>query len=180
MDLILPHLYVGKRGLYKNFVSLTIAFANSKALREVDLCCLGGEPLFSEEAAQLRRLGIADRVHYLRGDDQCLADAYSTAVGFVYPSLYEGFGLPVLEAMSLGCPVIASNAASIPEVAGGAAELVDTKVPDLLASSIDKVVFDSGFRQKLSEMGPPRAALFSWRRTALKHIEVYRTLGAET
>lgn len=99
-------------------------------------------------------------------DDETLACLYSGATALIYPSLYEGFGLPILEAMACGCPVICSNTSSMPEVAGGAARLIDPGNPDDLAAAIDEVTGSAEYRQNLIHKGHARAAAFSWTRTA--------------
>jgi glycosyltransferase involved in cell wall biosynthesis len=99
-------------------------------------------------------------------DDETLACLYSGATAFVYPSLYEGFGLPILEAMSCGCPVICSNTASMPEVAGNAAVLIDPCDAEELAVAIDTLTGDRDMRYAQIQKGLCRAAEFSWRRTA--------------
>ncbi len=100
---------------------------------------------------------------------------YTLAGVYVYPSLYEGFGLPVLEAMQCGCPVVASGASSIPEVAGEAVLLIDPYDVDGLAEAIRKVLTDSSCRAALVAAGLQRAASFSWRRCAETMLNVIRT-----
>ncbi|MBW4575391.1 MAG: glycosyltransferase family 4 protein [Aphanothece sp. CMT-3BRIN-NPC111] len=108
--------------------------------------------------------------------DNLVAHFYSKADVFVYPSYYEGFGLPVLEAMTLGTPVVTSNTSSLPEVAGDAALLVDPNDPTQLADAILKVISDSSIRQELIDKGKERAKLFSWERTAKETINAYKYL----
>lgn len=99
---------------------------------------------------------------------------YNAADLFVFPSLYEGFGLPVLEAMACGVPVVASNVSAIPEVAGDAALLIDPRDPDLLCDSLARVLKDDRLRATLRRRGLERAAQFSWEKAARETIEVYR------
>ena len=116
-------------------------------------------------------------IHYLGYlSDELVALFYSKADVFVYPSYYEGFGLPVLEAMTLGTPVITSNTSSLPEVAGDAAILIDPNNLEQLAEAILQVVSDSQVRQKLVHKGKERAKLFSWERTAKETINAYKSL----
>ena len=116
-------------------------------------------------------------IHYLGYlSDELVALFYSKADVFVYPSYYEGFGLPVLEAMTLGTPVITSNTSSLPEVAGDAAILIDPNNINQLADAILQVISDSQVRQKLIEKGKERAKLFSWERTASETINAYKSL----
>jgi glycosyltransferase involved in cell wall biosynthesis len=108
--------------------------------------------------------------------DELVALLYSQTDVFVYPSHYEGFGLPVLEAMTLGAPVITSNTSSLPEVAGDAALLVDPDNPTQIADAILKVISDSQLRNELIHKGQERAKLYSWERTAKETLKAYRSL----
>jgi alpha-1,3-rhamnosyl/mannosyltransferase len=105
--------------------------------------------------------------------DEELVALYQMATCLVFPSLYEGFGLPVLEAMMAGCPVIASATSSLPEVAGEAGLLVDPLNADDIARAMQEVLQDEGLRARLSEAGRARAALFSWQKAAQMTREVY-------
>jgi len=105
--------------------------------------------------------------------DADLRDLYSSCRLFVYPSLYEGFGLPPLEAMRCGAPVVASRAAAVAEVAGGAARLFETESREDLARALSELLGDEGARRDLSERGLRRAAEFSWGRTARLTLDVY-------
>jgi len=109
--------------------------------------------------------------------DELVALFYSKADVFVYPSHYEGFGLPVLEAMTLGAPVVASNTSSIPEVAGDAAILIDPDDFMQIAEALLKVISDRQLRQDLINKGKARASLFSWENTAKKTLEAYRSIS---
>ena len=106
-------------------------------------------------------------------DDHTLVSLYTGALGFIYPSLYEGFGLPVLEAMACGCPVICSDAASLPEVADDAAMYINPQDPDTLKHAMEKVSTDPKLRQDLRRRGLRRAACFSWKKTAEKTLELF-------
>lgn len=103
-----------------------------------------------------------------------LVDLYRGAEVFVFPSLYEGFGLPPLEAMACGCPVVSSNASSIPEVVGDAAITVDPRDAGGMAEAIGRVIFGAALAKKLKMMGLARAKLFSWNTTAKQTANVYR------
>ena len=117
--------------------------------------------------ARVRELGLEGQVSATgKITDTELAALYRNAAVFVYPSLYEGFGLPVLEAMASGTPVIASRVASLPEVAGDCALLVDSRKPGQLAEAMGLVLKDLGLRQKLTTLGRERVATFSWENSA--------------
>jgi alpha-1,3-rhamnosyl/mannosyltransferase len=109
--------------------------------------------------------------------DDDLKAIYNGALALVYPSLYEGFGLPIVEAMACGCPVICSNAASMPEVAGDAAILIDPGRSDELAAAIETVVHDSEIRKTLVEKGFKQAGRFTWEQTARKNLEVFKMVA---
>jgi alpha-1,3-rhamnosyl/mannosyltransferase len=109
--------------------------------------------------------------------DDDLKAIYNGAQALVYPSLYEGFGLPVIEAMACGCPVICSNAASMPEVAGNAAILIDPGRSDELAAAIETVVHDAEIRTKLVARGFKQADSFTWSHTARKTLEVFKMVA---
>jgi glycosyltransferase involved in cell wall biosynthesis len=118
--------------------------------------------------------GLADEVvftGYVPPED--LPALYAGAACFVFPSLYEGFGLPVLEAMAAGTPVVAARAGSIPEIAGDAALLVDARQPRELAAAIEAVLGDAGLRDRLAARGRARAASFTWENVARQTLEVY-------
>lgn len=121
------------------------------------------------------RLGIGDRVQVAGFiDDRDLPGLYAGADFFVYPSLYEGFGLPVLEAMACGTPVITSNVSSLPEVAGDAALLVDPRSSAELGEAMLRLAGDAGLRQELRTRGREQAARFSWERTADETWRIYQ------
>lgn len=168
-------LYVGKRGGYKNFEALLQAFAASPALRgAVDLVCFGGGGMTARERELMRRLSIpAEQVRQVSGGDAVLATLYRSAIALVFPSLYEGFGIPPLEAMSFDCPVICSAVSSIPEVVGDAAEMFDPHEPEAMRMAIEHVVGDESLRQSLMARGRKRIEIFSWTRCARETLAVY-------
>ncbi|MCD4743169.1 MAG: glycosyltransferase family 4 protein [Desulfobacteraceae bacterium] len=181
MEKIIQHpylLYVGKRGGYKNFERLLNAYAGSKRLKK-DFClvCFGGGNFISEELDYIDHLGISKgKILYCSGDDTLLAKLYSHASAFVYPSLYEGFGIPLLEAMSFKCPVICSNTSSIPEVAGDAAEYFDPFSVENMMDAIEKVVYFNDKTEHLVSLGLTRIEEFSWEKCAIKTKSIYSSL----
>lgn len=168
-------LYVGARGAYKNFDALLEAYAASPALRSgFDLIAFGGGPFSQAEKERLRACGLLDSVIQESGNDAVLAALYSEAAAFVYPSLYEGFGIPLLEAMSFDCPVVCSNSSSFPEVAGNAACYFEPENADSIRSAIESVVSSSFLREELTRMGRERITHFSWDRTAQETMDIYK------
>jgi glycosyltransferase involved in cell wall biosynthesis len=124
--------------------------------------------------ALVERLGLTGQVLFPGFvPDNELPLWYNTAECFVYPSLYEGFGLPVLEAMACGTPVITSNTSSLPEVVGEAGLTVSPEDDEGLAENMRRVLTDPGLRGRLSEQGVERAALFSWQEATRQTLSVY-------
>jgi len=168
-------LFVGHRGRYKNFRRLLEAVGSTPVLRdEFDIVAFGGGPLAPDELRTAISLGIRPgHLRQLGGDDLLLATCYRQARAFVYPSLYEGFGLPPLEAMACRCPVVASNTSSMPEVIGAAASFFDPSDTASTAEAIMAVACDEDRRSDLIAMGAARVKQFSWSRCAEETLEVY-------
>ncbi len=170
-------LFVGPRHTYKNFECIVKAFALRPELKK-DFClvCFGGAPFSSKESNLLAGFGLADHVIRFSGGDEILGALYKHAAALVYPSLYEGFGMPIPEAMNCGCPVIAGNTGSIPEVAGDAALLFDPRSPEALAEALIAVAHDEQLKMKLILEGRRRCRCFSWDRCAGETLSLYRAL----
>ena len=165
-------LYLGTLQPRKNLVRMIDAFARSSA-REITLVIAGKKGwLYDDLARQIERSGLSRRViftGYVPGEDK--AALLSGATALIFPSLYEGFGFPVLEAMACGTPVICSNTSSLPETAGDAALLVDPLDVDAIASAIDRMASDSALRWKLIARGYLQAGKFTWQACAKKILE---------
>lgn len=173
-------LYVGARGGYKNFSTLLRAVAGSRNLRSrFRIVAFGGGPLATSEREEIAGLGLeAGAVLHVAGDDAVLTAMYCSAACFVCPSCYEGFGMPLLEAMAANCPVIIAGASSLPEVAGPAAEYFDVNAnyAELsLAAAIERVVDDSARHAELIHLGRTRAATFTWHQAAMQTLRSYQT-----
>lgn len=167
-------LFVGARGGYKNFKAAAEAVA---LLPGIELCAVGGGRFSNEETVWLERL-LPGRYHHAgMVSTETLNLLYNQAVALLYPSSYEGFGIPVAEAMRAGCPVIAVNASSIPEVAGEAGLLVESADPHLLRSALERVL-DEGQRAQLVIKGLKQSKRFSWDTTFEQTLAVYeKVLG---
>ena len=170
-------LYVGPRGGYKNFDALLAAYASSPILRgDFSLVAFGGGRFTSVEEEKIRALGLTGSVMQVAGDDALLTSLYKRSAAFVYPSLYEGFGIPLLEAMSCDCPVVCSNASSIPEVAGDAASYFNPADVDSIRTAIESVVVSSDVQNTLVLRGRERIGHFSWDKTANETMKIYQDL----
>ena len=171
-------LYVGMRLKYKNFIGLLDAFAKVASSNSEAILCIVGSPFSDAESRIISELKLTDRIeHYGFVADRHLAKLYRCSVGFVYPSLYEGFGIPPLEAMACGAPVIACRSSSIPEVVGDAALLFAPDSNDDLVEALLLLLNHPGERACLIDRGFERAKMFSWDRTAEKTIEIYRSFA---
>lgn len=167
-------LFVGHRNLYKNAKTLIEAYALSEARRSgVRLIFFGGGNFDEAEVKLIADTGIQDLVVCTHGNDDALSGYYSDALAFVFPSEYEGFGLPTLEAMSHGCPVICSNSSSFPEVAGEGALYFSPKDHLELQRKIDLIFRDSKLREDMIEKGYQNVTRFSWQRCAEETLKVY-------
>lgn len=170
-------LFVGdRRAPYKNFARLAAAVAHSQRGRRCRLVCFGGGELSADERRTLDRLGMLSRTSTVSGPDATLATLYRQAKALVYPSLYEGFGFPLLEAMSAGCPVVCAAAGPIPEVVGGAALTFDPEDADSIAGAIDRLLDDPELVAELRAAGPMRAETFDWRRAGQEALPYYELL----
>lgn len=177
-----PYLhYLGGLDRRKNVDRLIAAFAIVKRDRAIAhrLIIVGarhsGDSFFYDPRPDLDRLGLGDSVLLLdRVSDEEAVALHAGSDAFVFPSCYEGFGLPPLEALACGTPVVCSGASSLPEVVGDAALLVDASDPAALASQIARVLGDASLRSELAARGPDQAARFTWAETARATAAVYR------
>jgi glycosyltransferase involved in cell wall biosynthesis len=174
-------LYLGLRYGYKNFDGLVAAFARMLSARPNIALCVVGAPFSSTEKKRITELGLGEAIeHYEQVSDAHLAKLYHHSVAFVYPSLYEGFGIPPLEAMACGTPVVASNRSSIPEVIGDAGLLFDPDNTDELTDILITLVDDSSERERLIAKGHQRAKAFSWDKTVSQTLEIYREVAGNS
>jgi glycosyltransferase involved in cell wall biosynthesis len=168
-------LYVGSRRGYKNFKKFCYAFSTSEYLKNnFDIVSFGSSSLTEAEMTYLLELGINDKVHQVCGDDIMLSLYYKGATLFVYPSLYEGFGIPPLEAMSFGCPVVCSNTSSIPEIVGRAGAYFDPNEVDSMREAMEVLICDDTRKLQLVKLGYERLKNFSWDKCADETAAIYR------
>src|SRR5438445_10820764 len=164
----------------KNIAGLVESFGRATRLREtMNLVVVGGMDRGAEPILEaVRRARLEEAVifpgHVPLEDLRVL---YSACSLFVFPSLYEGFGMPVLEAMACGAPVVSSNASSLPEVVGDAALLVDPRNPEAWAQAMTRVFEDANLRDDLRRRGALRIKAFSWEQSAREQLRVYQELA---
>ena len=169
-------LYVGHRGAYKNFDKFALAFSNIHSeFPDIELVCTGGG--FSHVEMQFLSDLKIDKCtyHYFVTEPQ-LTYLYNHALCFVFPSLYEGFGLPILEAYACDCPLVLSNTSCFPEVARDGGLYFDPYDVDSIADALRKVVTDSGLRNKMVEKGRDILSNYSWDKMAYETVKVYEKL----
>ncbi len=172
-------LSVGTVQPRKNYGRLIEALARLRAAgRSIDLVIVGGRGWLEDPIyAAIQRAAVHDYVHFTGfADDEDLPALYSAAACVAIPSLYEGFGLPVLEAMACGTPVVTSNLSSLPEVAGDAALTIAPTDLDALTSALERLLDDESLRTTLSARGLERVKSFTWERAARQLLEIYTTL----
>ncbi|WP_298220996.1 glycosyltransferase family 1 protein [Flavobacterium sp.] len=168
-------LFVGNRKNYKNFLFFIKAVApilNSHA--EMFIVAAGGNKFTKEEHQWIKKLGISNQILQQNFEDHELATYYSRAKCFVFPSEYEGFGIPVLESMACGCPIVLANHSSFPEVAGEAGVYFELNNESDLKDKVLRLIEDEDFREKHVRLGLEQVQKFNWQKTADECLEVYR------
>lgn len=167
-------LFVGNRDSYKNFKTFikaaSILLTKERTLK---LICVG-KAFSKEEIIQLKQLKINEQVTALSVSERDLNNLYRHAKAFVYPSLYEGFGMPILEAFANDCPVCVSNASCFPEIAGDAALYFDPLNEDSILTAIENVIYKNDIKTEIINKGKKRLEDFSWTKTALETIDTYK------
>ena len=174
-------LFVGAQNPRKNLQRIFLAFDAwvTKYQGNHHLVLVGERMLWDEEIQTTwKNLQHKDKIHFTgRVSTYELNNAYSAATALVYPSLHEGFGMPIIEAFAAGCPVITSESTAMPEVAGDAALLVDPTSTDEITAAMDKLAVDDVFRKKLRQKGIERAKLFNWDTVAVEISERIKKLS---
>ena len=169
-------LFVGDRAGYKNFNTLLEAFkAAFDSQKNINLVCAGGGKFLAEEKLILRQLNLPERVTQTEFTDSELVWLYQNAIAFVFPSQYEGFGLPILEAFRCGCPVISSNGGSLPEIGINTALFYESNSSKELTESLKLIFKDKDLRMELVRKGVERSKAFSWDKTINLTIELYKS-----
>jgi len=171
-------LYVGERARYKNFINFIKAFASSKKLlNKIKIVCFGDRPFSKEEIGLFKLMGFKEeKIVYISGNSKVLENLYLRATALVYPSLYEGFGIPIIEAMSLGCPVICSKTSSMHEISSNAAKYFDPNNLEDIRDSIENVVMSKELQNKMRTSGFQQNSNFSWKKCAEETVKVYKNV----
>jgi glycosyltransferase involved in cell wall biosynthesis len=171
-------LYVGKFEPQKNIIRLLEAF--KKVVNNEEVCLVMAGPVnwyYFIVVEKVKQLGISESVMFTDFiEDEDMAALYSGASAFVFPSLYEGFGLPLLEAMACGVPIVTSHVCSIPEVVDDSAYFADPSSADDIADKVMRCLTDDEQRRNLVHAARKRSQSFSWKNTALKTIDAYKSI----
>ena len=171
-------LCVGEIRPYKNIENIFRAMGMK---RDGPILAISGKMFQGEQKNKLENLAQSLKIENIivwlgYVPDELLSNLYSEAIAFIFPSLYEGFGLPIIEAMACGCPTLSSNRASLPEIGGKAAHFFDPLDIDDIADSIMKVCENTAFRKKLAKLGPIHAKNFNWDHSVKKHIDLFESV----
>lgn len=170
-------LFVGIRGGYKNFTLFIESI--SKLLNEdlsLSVVCAGGGKFNKKEKTLFKKLNIQSSVFQYDLNDNLLAQLYTKAIAFVFPSLYEGFGIPILESFACNCPLICSNTSSLPEIASDGAEYFDPYSKESIYQVVKKVIENKNIRNSIIKKGKERLKYFSWAKTALETKKIYEDI----
>ena len=171
-------LFVGSRKGYKNFNLLLNAFALLPELKKnYKIVCFGGGDFTTKEINLIKKLSLEQNFVQIEGNDIILANAYNFATALIYPSLYEGFGIPLVEAMNYGCPLLISNTSCLPEIAQDAALYFDPLSPEDLADKMELIISDSTLRGVLKIKAAQRGHYFSWEKCAEETFGFYKMIA---
>ena len=170
-------LFVGHRKRYKNFLRFIKAFSLSKNLvNDFDIVCFGKQSFDNNELSVIDKLRLKKNIHLVSGDDITLNYYYKNAELLVYPSLYEGFGLPLLEAMKNGCAVACSETSSLIEIGNDAVDFFIPDQEDSILSSLKRVLYSHDYKSKLIKNGYKNISNFTWEICAKKTLQIYEKL----
>jgi glycosyltransferase involved in cell wall biosynthesis len=172
-------LFIGAREGYKNFLFFIHSIAGTLIGNNINLICTG-KPFSNEEIELFQNLNINNRVFHHYANDSEMAFLYKNAIAFIFPSLYEGFGIPILEAFANDCPVLLSNTSCFPEIAGEAALYFDPKSSVEIQNQISSILNSTDSRTELINKGIERLKLFSWENACNATVEVYNGIKEQT
>ena len=171
-------LYVGSRQRYKNFDNVIKSYASSTKLKlDFDFVCFGGGKFSKKEENFFKNLSISrDRIHYFEGDELDLNYFYQNARIFIFPSIYEGFGMPLLEAMKMDCPVICSDIGSFSEIVNDAAIFFNPKDIESIKHKIENSIFDDQLLSDLKKKGSRNIDKYSWKKCSYETEKIYKKI----
>jgi len=171
-------LYVGDRNKYKNFKNFILAYSKSEILKKnFNIVCFGGGIFTKDELQNFNNLKIlSNQISQISGEDDLLKSYYASASFLIIPSLYEGFGLPLIEAMSLNCPVLCSNSSSLKEIAGDAAIFFDPNCYEDIKDSMENFVLGKINKKDLIIQGKKNSQKFTWENCAEDTLKVYKKI----
>jgi len=171
-------LYVGNRQRYKNFDFFLKAFAKAKKIKsEFKLVCFGGGAFNYKEKRLMKDLSVTDNVLQINGNDNLLSDYYSQANATVIPSIYEGFGFPLLEAMRFNCPIFCSDIDVFKEICGQNAFFFNPNDEEDLIYQLENALLDTSKLKNFSSKNFIRSKNFTWNKTCLETLNIYRKLN---
>ena len=165
-------LYVGSRDNYKNFNLIYECFKRNKDLQDYEIVCFGGGNFKKSELAKFKDLKIS----HVDGNDELLVNLYNNAISLILPSKYEGFGIPMLEAMELSCPVLSSSTEALKEIGDDAPIYFDPNSVNELYKSLKLIIENKNLRYDLIKKGQIRANYFSWKKCSDQTLEVYNSI----
>lgn len=169
-------LFVGDRAGYKNFERFVVAFSHiADKYKDLSLVCTRNK-FTANEVKYFKELKIEDRIIHISASEPILTRLYQDAEMFVFPSLYEGFGMPILEAMIQECPVVLANSSCFPEIAVDSGLYFDPLNIESIYESMRKVLDDSTLKAELIEKGKERVRFFSWDKNVEQHLNLYKSL----
>lgn len=170
-------LFVGSRNGYKNFDKFIKSISGIlKNDKQLNIVCVGGGKFNDTSVKFLKNLGLSNQIKQYDLDDNNLNYFYKNALAFVFPSLYEGFGIPVLKSFICGCPLICSNISSLPEIAGDGAYFFDPSSEMSIKNSVQKVIDNLYLREDLINKGYKQVKKFSWQKTAAQTHKIYENI----
>lgn len=167
-------LFVGVRDGYKNFKFLVESISETlKVNKKLKLVCAGGGKFKNEELQFISQLNLDEQIIQKNFSEDQLGLFYKNALCFIFPSMYEGFGIPVLESMACGCPIILTNSSSFPEVAGEAGIYYELNNKIDLRDKIESIIYDKELRNKYSLKGKLQVERFNWKDASKKCLDLY-------
>ncbi len=170
-------LFVGNRGAYKNFNWMFNAISDFLKEKNMNLICAGGGVFSEDEIKMFTSVNLYSKVHFIDiSNDDILNNLYANAFCFVFPSLYEGFGIPILESFTNSCPVVLSKASCFPEIAGSAVLYFELDKVESLVEQLNVLYYDKDLRNYLIKNSNEVLKKYSWTKMVDEHMLVYNSI----